>query len=119
MRRKVEESKKIEELEILVNSTLKILESRKSENFPDIDYYYLSLFIKKLVDRVLHDKTKTKDSKVNQIAYAQKQFFMMKLSTQEAISIAFQASMEQFSKVPMEYYCTIKLVPQASSVKDH
>lgn len=111
----------LEELKVLVTSTFKILNARKStrsniEMQPEL--YFLSLYIKAMVDGSLRDKIPTK-SKEERYQAIKDSFEKTKFSIQEAIAIAFQTSMRNHANTPVEYYCQIKPVPEPVNTNTH
>lgn len=108
-----------EEIKALALATAKIIGSRKFK-MADPEVEFLRIFIQQTIDNFFDTfiassgNIKSNKEKVTQVT---KGFAAVKLGIQEAISVAFQASMERISKRSIEYYCTIMPVPEAPSDK--
>lgn len=107
-----------EEIKILLDATFRIMGNAKEPNTsPEIKF--LNLYIESLITQVFKDNLRSDVSKQEQFRYIKDSFLELKIDIQEAIALGFQSSMEKFSKVPVEYYCTVKPVAKVNSDKSH
>lgn len=110
----------LEEIKVLVEATFGIINGRKVQKKilgSDMEMYFLSIFVSSIVDKVLRDTGKK--PKAEQFDYIKEKFKYTKFSIQEAIAIAFQVTMQNYSSIPIEYYCQIKTVEAPKSLRSN
>lgn len=106
----------VEQFSVLVtDETIRIM-SQHSRNNEDATKFaasmFLSRFIGTLVFRTLTEPPSINTSRKNHEDFVMKNMSEMKQTIQNAVSAGFQNAMTQYSGQPIEYYCTIKPVPE-------
>ncbi len=105
-----------EQFSVLVtDETIKIM-SQHSRNNEDATKFaatmFLSRFIGTLVFRTLTEPPSLNTTKKGHEDFIMRNVAEMKQAIQNAVSAGFQNAMSQYSGQPIEYYCTIKPVPE-------
>lgn len=105
-----------EEFSVLIaDETLKIM-TQHSRNNEDAVKFAASMLISRIVGTLVF-RTLTEPPSINKSKKSHEDFVLknmaeMKLTIQNAVSAGFQQAMTQYSGQPIEYYCTIKPVPE-------
>lgn len=111
---------KYEETKALLDATLKIISAtRKQDEGVDTEVLFLKLFIEALVTKVLDDRAVKSLPKQEQFNVVKKNYETLKLCIQEAVAVGFQDAIQRFAKMPIEYYCLIKTVPEVTNNRVH
>src|ERR1700722_12621699 len=111
-----------EEIELLVETTIKILNSKlANKNKIPISTMYmeftrllLSTIILESLAAPLPDTTKKK-----QLEVVKQRFGIVKLGIQEAIAIAFQDAIKAYSNADLDYVCTIRPIMEQNNKSTH
>lgn len=112
-----------EEIVALVDATMKIIDSSKESKdgrsiTPELNYLYI--FIASMIARTLNDgMNKDGMSKKEKFEYTKNNFSLLKKGLQMAVAHSFQTSMEQFSSMPVDYYCIITTAQNSNSKETH
>lgn len=111
-----------EEIKILLDATFKLIDAGKTPDNPNsiaTEIQFLNMFIETLVTRTLSDKSASTKPLKEQFEQIKTNFNKLKLGVQEATAMGFQEPMQRFAKKPIEYYCTIRPVVDATSKLFH
>lgn len=80
---------------------------------------FLSRFIGGLVYNTLDHSTRSIQkldlTGKEQFDYTSKQYTEIKLSVENAVAAGFQGAMTTYSKMPIDFYCQVKTVPEPES----
>lgn len=111
-----------EEIQAVTLATYKIFDVAKSSDDPNeftAEIQFINAFIETLVTRILNDKSSINRPREEQYRTLKANFLRLKVCVQEATALAFQEPMRKFTKIDMEYCCTIKPVPMSGNVTSH
>lgn len=73
---------------------------------------FIARFVGAMVYRTLTEDQALNKTKAEHEAFVMKNVADLKNQVQNAVAAAFQNAMSAFSGQPVEYYCTIKIVPE-------
>jgi hypothetical protein len=112
----------LEDLELLLADTLKIIHAHKGKDKNDISHevIFLNRMVAHLVDQAVGIRRLKNATSEEQFEFVKNNYEKVKLGVQNAVGLAFQESMQRFSKNPdVEFYCLIKPVPAPISSETH
>lgn len=111
-----------EEVKLLLQATFKIFDSAKRSDDPaniNAEIQFISLFIETIVSRTLNNKANAGTSKHQHAENLKTNYARVKFGVQESVALGFQEAMQRFSKQDIEFYCTVKPVPDPKSSTTH
>jgi len=107
----------------LVAATLKILTALKPKDkkneYNFLETQFLYMFIEEVLLRTLNLPTEGGLSKKEKFEFVRDNFEVKKRDIQEAIAFGFQEALEKYSRVSIDYVCTVKALPKSKSTVAH
>lgn len=99
----------------MADETLKVLRANCAKRGPDVSralcIHFLARVLSSTVLDTLHERMENPQSEAEALRFNQKQFAELKIQVQDAVALSFQTAMSHYTGRQVEYYCTIKPVP--------